>query len=94
MELKVDQPALAGQNIDPAAFQRVWDRVMPEQAAARENTSIPDTAVPAEPTRGGTASRSRSVPGARLPPGEPMSRVPGVPLLSRVSQRPRHAVHP
>ena len=50
MELKVDQPALAGQNIDPATFQRVWDRVMPNQASPRENTSIPDTAVPAVPT--------------------------------------------
>ena len=53
MELKVDMPSLAGQNVDPATFQRVWDRVMPGQAAPRSDTSIPDTAlpaVPAEPT--------------------------------------------
>ena len=29
MELKVDLPALRGQDIDPNTFQRVWDRVMP-----------------------------------------------------------------
>ena len=48
MELKVDMPALAGQDIDPATFQRVWNRVMPDQSASREGTatSIPDTAVP------------------------------------------------
>lgn len=44
MELKVDRPALAGQNIDPNTFQRVWSRVMPEQPA------LPDNAVPAVPT--------------------------------------------
>lgn len=44
MELKVDRPALAGQDIDPNAFQRVWNRVMPEQ------TTLPDNAVPAVPT--------------------------------------------
>lgn len=44
MELKVDRPALAGQDIDPNTFQRVWNRVMPEQ------TTLPDNAVPAVPT--------------------------------------------
>ncbi len=44
MELKVDRPALAGQDIDPNTFQRVWNRVMPDQAA------LPDNAVPAVPT--------------------------------------------
>ena len=44
MELKVDRPALAGQDIDPNTFQRVWNRVMPEQ------TTLPDHAVPAVPT--------------------------------------------
>lgn len=44
MELKVDRPALAGQDIDPNTFQRVWSRVTPEQAA------LPDNAVPAVPT--------------------------------------------
>ena len=48
MELKVDMPSLAGQDIDPATFQRVWDRVMPGQAtpAARgggDSAGIPDT---------------------------------------------------
>lgn len=32
MELKVNRPALAGQDIDPDAFQRVWNRVMPDQS--------------------------------------------------------------
>lgn len=56
MELKVDLPSLAEQNVDPAAFQRVWDRVMPGQAspeaqsAAPSQTAVPDTAVPAEPS--------------------------------------------
>ena len=44
MELKVDRPALAGQDIDPNTFQRVWNRVMPEQ------TALPDNAIPAVPT--------------------------------------------
>ena len=43
MELKVDRPALAGQDIDPNTFQRVWSRVTPEQAA------LPDNAVPTVP---------------------------------------------
>ena len=54
MELKVDMPALASQSVDPAAFQRVWDRVMPNQAAPRSDAvppvTIPDTSVPAEPS--------------------------------------------
>ena len=38
MELKVDMPSLAGQDIDPETFQRVWNRVMPEigRASCRE----------------------------------------------------------
>lgn len=32
MELKVDLPSLAGQDIDPDTFQRVWNRVMPDQS--------------------------------------------------------------
>ncbi|NBI08440.1 hypothetical protein D1641_00190 [Colidextribacter sp. OB.20] len=47
MELKVDMPSLAGQDIDPETFQRVWNRVMPGQSAP---AAIPDTAVLAEPT--------------------------------------------
>ena len=35
MELKVDMPSLAGQDIDPETFQRVWNRVMPDQAVPR-----------------------------------------------------------
>ena len=37
MELKVDLPALRGQDIDPNTFQRVWDRVMPNQPAPRSD---------------------------------------------------------
>lgn len=53
MELKVDMPSLAGQDIDPETFQRVWNRVMPDQAVPRAQegaVSVPDTAVPAEPS--------------------------------------------
>ncbi|MCI9156212.1 MAG: hypothetical protein HFF44_04620 [Lawsonibacter sp.] len=71
MELKVNRPALAGQDIDPDTFQRVWDRVMPNQAspAAREgdSPSVPDTALPAEP----------SVPPTEAPPAQP--ELPPVP---------------
>ena len=69
MELKVDLPALAGKDIDPAAFQRVWNRVMPGQAAPREGeappVTPPDTSVPAEP----------SIPPGGVPPPPP--RMPG-----------------
>lgn len=82
MELKVDRSALAGQNIDPATFQRVWDRVMPEQAA--ENTSIPDTAVPAVPTQPAEEQPPASAPlaAANLP------AVPDCPALSPVPDCP------
>lgn len=56
MELKVDIPSLAGQNVDPDTFQRVWDRVMPGQAGptprndAVPPVTVPDTSVPAEPS--------------------------------------------
>ena len=79
MELKVDAPALAGQNVDPAAFQRVWDRVMPGQAVRTEN-GVPDTAVPAEPT-----VPPAEQPGTpELPPvpvceAEPSPELPSVP---------------
>ena len=62
MELKVDLPALAGKDIDPAAFQRVWNRVMPGQAAPQEgDVTPPDTSVPAEP----------SIPPEEVPPTAP-----------------------
>ena len=47
MELKVDLPALRGQDIDPNTFQRVWDRVMPNQPAPRSLSLIHIS----EPTR-------------------------------------------
>lgn len=77
MELKVDRPALAGQNIDPNTFQRVWDRVMPGQA--RGDISIPDTAVPAVPTE--TPAGERPPAGQGLPsvPGCPAQETPPVP---------------
>lgn len=92
MELKVDRPALAGQNIDPATFQRVWDRVMPDQAAAPANTSVPDTAVPAVPT----------VPPAEEQPaaaGEPLAAanlpsVPDCPALAPVPDCPAQPAAP
>ena len=73
MELKVDLPALAGKDIDPAAFQRVWNRVMPGQAAPREGeappVTPPDTSVPAEP----------SIPPEEVPPPAP-DQPPGPPF--------------
>mgnify|MGYP001063335965 FL=1 len=53
MEVKVNRPALAGRNIDLDTFQRVWDRVMPGQAAPRQSSTpstAPGTSVPAEPS--------------------------------------------
>ena len=93
MELKVDLPSLAGQDIDPDTFQRVWNRVMPDQTApaAREEPvpGIPDTAIPVEPSTGGPPAgggaapcRARAAPGARLSGG---AGLPGMPLLPRVS---------
>ena len=78
MELKVDMPTLAGQDIDPATFQRVWGRVMPSQPSPREgaDTSIPDTAVPAEPT----------VPPEETPPAE--EQPPAIPELPPVPDCP------
>ena len=46
MELKVDIPSLTGQDINPETFQRVWNRVMPDQPAARSDSVLPDTARP------------------------------------------------
>ena len=85
MELKVDQPALAGQNIDPATFQRVWDRVMPNQASPRENTSIPDTAVPAVPTEP-PVEQPEQPPAPEEPPVP--SELPPVPDCSPENQCP------
>lgn len=92
MELKVDRPALAGQNIDPATFQRVWDRVMPDQAAAPANTSVPDTVVPAVPT----TPPAEEQPSAA---GEPLAAanlpsVPDCPALSPVPDCPAQPAAP
>ena len=78
MELKVDRPALAGQDIDPNTFQRVWNRVMPEQ------TALPDNAVPAVPTAPPVQSELPSVPDCpaqELPPVPdcPAQQLPPVP---------------
>ena len=78
MELKVDRPALAGQDIDPNTFQRVWNRVMPEQ------TALPDNAIPAVPTVPPVQSELPSVPDCpaqQLPPVPdcPAQQLPPVP---------------
>lgn len=86
MELKVNRPALAGQDIDPDTFQRVWDRVMPGQTAARQSgapTAPPDTAVPAEP----------SVPPEEAAPQPPAEEAPpSSPNLPPVPECPADAV--
>ena len=84
MELKVDMPSLAGQNIDPATFQRVWDRVMPGQAAPRSDSTIPDAAVPAEPT----------LPPEETPPVEQPPEQPGIPELPPPEVVPPTGVEP
>lgn len=76
MELKVDIPSLAGQDIDPETFQRVWNRVMPDQPAARSDSVLPDTARPAEPT----------APSEEPPPE--LSSVPECPALPPVPDCP------
>ena len=74
MELKVNRPALAGQDIDPDAFQRVWNRVMPGEPSPRaeSSTAIPPTARPAEP----------SVPAQEVPtcPADTSPDLPQVPV--------------
>lgn len=91
MELKVDLPSLAGQNIDPATFQRVWDRVMPDQPMSRESTSIPDTAVPAAPAEQPPAvEETPTVPD--LPPAA--SETPGAPELPPVPDCPQEGQTP
>lgn len=86
MELKVDLPSLSGQNIDPATFQRVWDRVMPGQPTVQESTSIPDTSVPAIPTQ----------PLEETPPVEtpPVEQPPVAPDLPPVPDCPAEPVCP
>ena len=95
MELKVDLPALAGQSVDPTTFQRVWDRVMPNQAAPRSDTSAPDTTVPAVPEEPPTEEQP---PTAEQPPESnlpavpdcpPMSQVPDCPAMSQVPDCPQ-----
>lgn len=79
MELKVDMPSLAGQDIDPETFQRVWNRVMPDQAAPEPPASIPDTAVPAEP----------SAPPEEVPPSQPdLPPVPDCPAQPECPECP------
>lgn len=90
MELKVDMPALAGQDIDPATFQRVWNRVMPDQSASREGTatSIPDTAVPAVPTLPAEeppVGAPEQPPVTEQPPTAPeLPQVPDCPALTPI----------
>ena len=75
MELKVDRPALVGQDIDPNTFQRVWSRVMPEQ------TALPDNAVPAVPTPQPELPPVPDCPAQELPPVPdcPAQELPPVP---------------
>lgn len=91
MELKVDLPSLAGQDINPDAFQRVWSRVMPGQAspAAREGSApgIPDTAIPLEPS-----NPPEEVPPVETPPTE--EQPPEVPELPPVPDCPAEPVCP
>lgn len=99
MELKVDMPSLAGQNINPATFQRVWDRVMPGQASPREgaDTSIPDTAVPAVPTEppAETPPATEQPPAAEQPPVTPeLPPVPDCPALTPVPDCPQESQCP
>lgn len=93
MELKVDMPALAGQNVDPAAFQRVWDRVMPGQAvpAARGGGDVPDTALPAEPSVPPEVVSPVPEPPAEQPPAE---QPPVTPELPPVPDCPAQPVTP
>lgn len=88
MELKVDRPALAGQDIDPNTFQRVWSRVTPEQAA------LPDNAVPAVPTVPPAAQPELppvpDCPAQELPPVPdcPAQELPPVPDCPGCPSRP------
>lgn len=97
MELKVDIPSLAGQNVDPATFQRVWDRVMPGQTAPRSDTSIPDTAVPAVPAEPAEPAEPvlppEEIPPVEQPPVE-QPPVPDCPALDPVPDCPQEPQHP
>lgn len=71
MELNVNRPALAGQNIDPDTFQRVWGRVMPGQPSPREESS---------PTGPNTTPAEPSTPPQEVPPSTP--ELPQVPVCT------------
>lgn len=83
MELNVDLPSPTGQNIDPEAFRRVWDRVSPAQAAPRSD-AIPDSAVPAQPTR----EPEQPAPEPSEPPTEETPELPPVPDCPALSPVP------
>lgn len=73
MELNVDRSALAGQNIDPSTFQRVWERVMPDQA------TLPDNTVPAEPTVPSEPPAETALPPVPDCPAQALPPVPDCP---------------
>ena len=83
MELSVNRPALAGQNIDPDTFQRVWDRVMPGQPEETE-AAPPDTA--AQP--GLPPEEVPSQPPAEEQPAPELPPVPDCPALPQVPDCP------
>ena len=86
MERNVDLPPLAGQDIDPETFQRVWGRISSGQTAPRSD-GIPDTAVPAQPTE--------EQPPVEQPPVEqPPEQPPVTPDLPPVPDCPAEPVCP
>ena len=80
MELKVDMPSLAGQDIDPETFQRVWNRVMPDQAVPRYRR--PRGAL--HPAGGRLALPAGAPPRPRLPGPVGVPRVPAGPGVPRL----------
>lgn len=88
MELKVDMPALAGQNVDPATFQRVWDRVMPGQAAPAESSISPEAALSAEQTQGGQSEPSNLPPVPECPTQPPVPECPTQPPVPECPMQP------
>ncbi len=88
MELKVDMPALAGQNVDPAAFRRVWDRVMPGQAVPAEPSIPPEAALPAEPSQGEQPENPDLPPVPECQTQPPVPECPTQPPVPECSTQP------
>lgn len=97
MEQNMDLSALAGQQIDPETFRRVWDRVMPDQrnspiAVDRPAAEAPPRPIPIKPNpqTGGTAGQP-AAPGPipAVPAPRPTALAPRRPSMPQPPDEPK-----